>query len=203
MAKTRKAKHNLPGSIYKNGNRYWWKVKLPGENKIKARPLIPVNLHQAAKDYDVAVECAKIMFAMAVFQSEHKSSGPITNIAELSKVYLEYVDDYYRDLDGNSTTEPRNIRYSLNQLVDLCGCVLLEEFGPLKLMEVREQMVNAGITRKCINQRIGRIKRMFKWAVSQQIISPFVFQAINTVEGLKRGRCNAREGRKIKPVDEM
>jgi hypothetical protein len=22
---------DLPGSIYKNGNRYWWKVKLPGE----------------------------------------------------------------------------------------------------------------------------------------------------------------------------
>ncbi len=33
----------VPGTVYLNKNRYWWKVKLPGEPKIKARPLRPVG----------------------------------------------------------------------------------------------------------------------------------------------------------------
>ena len=37
MAKAKKS--NLPGSIYKNGRRWWWKVRLPGEEKTAARPL--------------------------------------------------------------------------------------------------------------------------------------------------------------------
>jgi hypothetical protein len=39
----RKTNHNLPGSIYKNGSRWWWKVKLPGEENSKSRPLKPVG----------------------------------------------------------------------------------------------------------------------------------------------------------------
>jgi len=70
------------------------------------------------------------------------------------------------------------------------------------LIEVREKMITENIVRKTINQRIGRIKRMFKWGVCRQFVSPVVFQAINTVEGLKRGRTIAREGQKVRPVDE-
>ena len=29
----RKQNHDLPGSIYKNGNGSWWKAKLPGDEK--------------------------------------------------------------------------------------------------------------------------------------------------------------------------
>lgn len=36
-----KRKSQLPGCIYQNKNRYWWKVKLPGTSKTKAIPLIP------------------------------------------------------------------------------------------------------------------------------------------------------------------
>ena len=46
MAK-RKTTHNLPGSIYKNGTRYWWKVKLPGEKTPKSRPLKPFGSSMA------------------------------------------------------------------------------------------------------------------------------------------------------------
>ncbi len=56
--------------------------------------------------------------------------------------------------------------------------------------------------RTLINQRIGRIKRMFKWAVSRQMVSPVVFHGLTTVEGLKRGRTTARESKKRRPVEE-
>ena len=45
MAKKR-PKHssaNLPGSLYQRNRRWWWKVQLPDEEKIKARPLKPIG----------------------------------------------------------------------------------------------------------------------------------------------------------------
>ncbi len=38
---------DLPGTIYLNKKRYWWKVRLPGEEKSKARPLTPVGRRYA------------------------------------------------------------------------------------------------------------------------------------------------------------
>ena len=56
--KTRNQKRSadLPGTIYLNKNRWWWKVQLPGEDKIKARPLKPIGSRYATTDYAVAVE---------------------------------------------------------------------------------------------------------------------------------------------------
>jgi hypothetical protein len=81
------------------------------------------------------------MFARAIFKSEHKSNGPIDTIADLAKAYLEYADGYYRGMDGNLTTEPSSIRYSLKPLIKLHASISLEQFGPLKLAEVRERMI--------------------------------------------------------------
>jgi hypothetical protein len=96
MTKRKKTHSNIPGSIYKNGNRYWWKVQLPGEDEPKSRPLKPVNSSLATTDYNVAVECAKILLAQSMLVSKDKHNGSVTNVGELAKVYLEYADDYYK-----------------------------------------------------------------------------------------------------------
>lgn len=201
MAK-RKKNPNIPGSIYKNGNRYWWKVQLPGEEEPKSRPLKPANSSLATTDYNVAVECAKMLLAQSMLVSKDKHNGPVTTIGELVKVYLEYVDGYYRTPDGKPNKETANIRYSINPLIELFATVGLECFGPLMLIEVRERMIAEKIVRKTINQRISRIKRMFRWGVSRQYVSPVISQALDTLEGLRRGYTTAKEGKKVKPVDE-
>lgn len=43
------------------------------------------------------------------------------------------------------------------------------------------------ICRKEINRRIELIKREFKWAVSEELVPPSVYQALMTVRGLRRG----------------
>jgi len=44
-----------------------------------------------------------------------------------------------------------------------------------------------------INSRIGGIKRFFKWCASRQHIPADVYTALTTVDGLRRGRSDARE----------
>jgi hypothetical protein len=58
----------LPGTIYLNKNRYWWKVQLPGEAKTKARSLKPVGAKYATKDIGVAREVAANMLHQAMYK---------------------------------------------------------------------------------------------------------------------------------------
>jgi integrase len=195
----KKTKHNLPGTIYKNGKRYWWKVKLPGEDKVKARPLVPAGAKMATTDYQVAIECAKLLLANSVFNTKQPDISNISNIAQLCCAYLNHARQYYR---LNPNGEPKKIEYSVRPLLKLYSALDVDSFGPLRLIEVRDEMLKYGWERKVINRRISSIKRMFKWAVSQQLISAMLYHGLATVEGLKFGRCTARESEPVKPIEE-
>ena len=103
----------LPGSIYLNKNRYWWKVQLPGEPSIKARSLKPIGARYATTDYSVAVEVARALLEKHLFETSQNLHGEIVNIASLVRAYMEYAKDYYVDSEGNPTSEPVSIKYAL------------------------------------------------------------------------------------------
>lgn len=58
------------------------------------------------------------------------------------------------------------------------------------------------MARSVVNGRINRIRRVFKWAVAVEMVPVAVHQALTAVQGLKRGRSEARETNPIKPVPE-
>src|SRR5262249_2230070 len=57
-----------------------------------------------------------------------------------------------------------------------------------------------GLSRSVINYRINRIRRVFKWAVSFELLPPSVHQALQAIPGLRRGRGGVREAPKVLPV---
>jgi integrase len=61
-------------------------------------------------------------------------------------------------------------------------------------------MVKAGLSRGVVNACISRIRRVFKWAASFELVPPSVHEALRTVAGLQCGRSEAREGKGVKPV---
>jgi integrase len=61
-------------------------------------------------------------------------------------------------------------------------------------------MIASGWSRGLINQRIGRIRRVFKWAVGEELTPPSVLQALQAVTGLKRGKSPAKEAGPVRPV---
>lgn len=202
-AQNRKSGNNgLPGTIYLNKNRYWWKVQLPGEETVKARPLKPVSSKYATSDYSTAIECARILLEKALFQSQKSVQGAIITIADLVRAYRTYAEGYYVDPLGRGTREPVDIKYALLPLVEHFPALPVEQFGPLKLKEIREAMIDKDWSRGLINRRIGIIKRMFKWAASEQIVSAMILYGLQAVTGLKKGRCRARETEKRRPVAE-
>jgi integrase len=127
--------------------------------------------------------------------------APTLTINELILAYVRFADSYYLK-DGHPTVEPGNIRLVLRLMRRLYGSTPASSFGPLALKLVREEMIRAGNCRTEINRRVGRIVRMFKWGVSEELISPSVYQALCTVPGLRKGRSAARERTPVKPVSE-
>jgi integrase len=69
---------------------------------------------------------------------------------------------------------------------------------------VREQVrvVREGLARRFVNKQIGRIRRMFAWAVEAELLPVEVHQALLRVQGLKKGKGEAREKARVKPVPE-
>jgi integrase len=61
-------------------------------------------------------------------------------------------------------------------------------------------MIRTGLARTVINARVNRIRRAFRWASSVELIPVAIIQALETVEALKRGRCEAHESPGVKPV---
>ena len=120
-------------------------------------------------------------------------------IDELIARYWQHVKAYYL-VDGKPTGEPERIRQVLKAVSKLYGDQLVASFGPLALKAVRQSWIDADLARRHINQRTGRVKRMFKWGVAEELVPASVFQALATVEGLRYGHTTARETAPIKPV---
>ena len=120
-------------------------------------------------------------------------------MCELMLAYLEYAKGYYVK-NGRQTGEATNIQDALRPVMKLYSKLSVTEFGPRALKTVREAMVMGGLARKCVNGRVNRIRRMFRWGVAEELVAPTVLQALQAVAPLKKGRSAARETAPVRPV---
>lgn len=121
-------------------------------------------------------------------------------IAEVVAVFWPWCEHYYRKPNSDTTSEVEMFRLAFRPLVALYGRTKAAEFGPLRLRAVRQEMIDGGLTRGYINKQVGRLKRMFKWAASEEMIDAAVYHGLQTVSGLKFGRTAAVEAAGVKPV---
>ena len=129
-----------------------------------------------------------------------KPSGERT-VVELVASYLSYVQTYYVK-NGRPTHEQEGIRQALRHVMRLYGQTPAAEFGPLALKTVRQSMIEAGWCRSTINNRFGRVKRMFKWAVENELVPPSLYHGLQAVAGLRKGRSGVREAEPVRRVHE-
>jgi integrase len=126
--------------------------------------------------------------------------------------YLEYAKQAYVDPEtGEPGREWYDYALSLRPLVWLRGDTPAGELGPLALKGVREIMVSGyehgqygeqrPLSRKIVNQRIGRIKRVWRWLASEELVPGNCYHALMAVAGLRRGRTTAKETKPIQAVD--
>lgn len=145
-------------------------------------------------------------------------------IDDLLLAYWTFVKTYYVK-DGKPTSEQDTIRQALRFVRKLYGPTPAAAFTPLALKAVRQTMIDHpithkvkvtdektsevrlvdrvlryGLSRRVINKQIGRIKRMFSWAVENELVPASVHQALARVKGLRKDKTVAREKEPVKPV---
>jgi integrase len=130
--------------------------------------------------------------------SAAEASAPGLSVNELALAYWKFAESYY-GLDRRSGTA-FNIRDVLRVLKALYGHTPAAAFGPLALKACRAEMVKKGWSRNYVNSQVDRLRRVFRWGASEQLVPAAVHQALKTVEGLRRGRTEARETNKVRPV---
>lgn len=121
-------------------------------------------------------------------------------VADVVARFLAWADTYYRSADGTPTGEYPNFHAAASLVLRLYRDEPAADFGPLKLKQVRELMVERGWARNTVNMQTGRLKRVFKWAVENELVPGETFMRLQAVTGLKRGRTSARETEPVRPV---
>ena len=140
-------------------------------------------------------------------------------IVELVERFMEHARGYYVDpVTRNPTSEILALVAAFRPLVRICGSEPAASFGPLALQAVRNAMLTGswigdderiertrkgrkiGLARTTCNDNIARIKLLFRWSASMELIPASVAHALATVAGLRRGRSGARETEPVKPI---
>ncbi len=143
---------------------------------------------------------------LAEFEAAGKRLPPVdrcdpdqagTTVSELCLVYLEWVKGYY------STSEANNIKIILREFRKYHGSDLAESMGPNALRRFRETLISPEYdwSRNYCNSQLKRLRRLYKWAASREMVAVHVYESIRTLESLKKGRTDARENKKVVPVD--
>ncbi len=125
--------------------------------------------------------------------------GSGLTVAEVIVRYWAFASDYYVR-DGEPARELGNIKDALRSLRRSYGAIEANAFGPVALKAVRKRMIDDGLARNTVNARVGKIRRMFKWAVAEELVSPTVLLGLQAVSGLRPGRSGVRETAPIRPV---
>lgn len=127
---------------------------------------------------------------------------PVTiTVRELTVLFIRHAYAYYRR-DGEPTGEADNFRQAIRPLNALFRDLRVREFGPKRLMQVRDRMIELGMVRTSINRSIARVKQVFKWGVTQELVPAPVYSALAAVEGLRADRSGAAESEPVQPVPE-
>ncbi|MCP4571464.1 MAG: tyrosine-type recombinase/integrase [bacterium] len=148
----------------------------------------------------------------AATEAEEPKDESSTTIVDVVLAYIDFAEAYY---PAGNRTEVANLHYAIDPLVVRYGHDVALEFGPRKLKEHRQWLIDTPYrrvngsgkvikeetrSRAYINAQIDRIRRMFTWAASEELIPPSVPQALATVANLRKGRTKAREPAKRRPV---
>jgi integrase len=122
-------------------------------------------------------------------------------IGDLVLAYFEFAKGYFRK-DGEPTSEVCVIHQALRVVSALHARTPCSQFGPLALQACQDAMIARGWSRKTINRQIGRIRKMFSWGVSRELVRAETHQALTSVMPLLAGRTKAKERPDVGPVSD-
>lgn len=127
-----------------------------------------------------------------------KAEAPSDGLA-VAELLVQYVS---RELSRFSAAEQRCQLSAMKILRQKFGLRPVTDFGPLKFRVVQDAMVNAGWSRSFINRQMKRLRSIFKWGVSWELVPQTLMDSLRTVSSLKPGTSDAPESKPRRAIPE-
>lgn len=150
---------------------------------------------------------AKAAYDRAILEWLSRDKRPKLVEADRPKVkdviaaFMAHAIGYYRSATGRPTGEADNLKEALRPVRRLYADLDASGFGTDQLKAVRQAMIDSGLSRSTINQRINRVRRAFKWAVAEKMVDVSVYATLQTLDPLRKNRSRGvKESRAIEPV---
>ena len=139
--------------------------------------------------------------ALAVMQEQ--AAADVVTVEQVLAAFLIHAQQHYRGRDGGQSLELVNFKHVMILLRRMFGKTDAGKFRAKSLKMCRDEMIRARLSRKTINRRVGRIRHIFSWAVSDELVPASVIVSLQAVTGLQAGRSDAREKAPVKAVSEQ
>lgn len=115
-------------------------------------------------------------------------------VADLVAAFLD------RTMPGYSKSERSYYAAACGILLAVADGLTPADFGPRALAEVRDAMVARGWTREHVNAQVRRVRKVFRWGESVELVPAGKWFQLRSLEGLGRGKTTAKDQRKKTPV---
>jgi integrase len=125
--------------------------------------------------------------------------GSSITVTELCVEYVRYAEGYYQR-DGEPTRHFAAIKSAIRRLRARYGNLPATSFGPRALKDVRDSMIREGLERRTVNGYVSIIALAFRWATAEELVPAGIYEALKALSPLKRGRSEAKEGERVRPV---
>jgi integrase len=163
------------------------------------RYLGPWNSPESRAEYDRLIAEWLAAGRGTVKAQEAPDPGDPT-VVEVLAAFMRHAERHYAAEPGERSDELKNMKDAVRPLRTLYGRTPARSFGPLALRAVRDEMIKSGLARTTVNARINRVRRVFKWAASVEMVPASVVESLRTLDGLREGRTSAREPDPIEAV---
>ena len=121
----------------------------------------------------------------------------VVTVQMLVDAYLDYAEERFTYKSGvflgQSTGNKEYYETITKLLVELYGGTIVGDFDTLSLIALREKMKQKGIVRTSINTRISKIRGIFKWGVSRNLIDISQYNQLMTLEMLEKNHIGTLE----------
>lgn len=186
---------------HKPSGQAFMRVTLSGGDR-KTVYLGKYNSPESRAEYARQVQFLSITSEAAV-PAKLSEPGPADlTVAELLVGFLEHADRHYRHPDGKPTSEIWSYRLVAKPLKELFAYLPVREFGPTALKTLRARMIELKWCRKTVNKSVTRVRSIFNWGVSEELVPAEVVARLASVQGLQRGRCEAHDPEPVTPVSD-
>ena len=133
--------------------------------------------------------------------TDKPEADPGPSVDELCISFWRHAEKHYVK-NGKPTSEVHCYRSAIKLLRELYGRIPAKDFGPLALKAVRAKMVGLGWARGNINVMVGRLRRIVKHAVENEMVDAAVLTRLQAVSPLLAGRTEAHDNAPRHAVDQ-